>query len=177
MNVIMTEEQKQPRENEANPAVKLEEELKECKDKYLRLLAETENARKRMHKEKQEAIRFGVERLLAEVLTPMDNLENALKSAQGMSDEVKNWAKGFQMILSQFKDLLHQHGVTIFHSEGTHFDPHMHEAVEIEETDKQPDGTVIHEFVRGYKCGDRILRPARVKVAKAPSQDLQSMKE
>jgi molecular chaperone GrpE len=161
----MSEETEIPNEEPS----KLEEELKECKDKHLRLLAEMENMRKRMQKEKLDTIRFAIENALSEILTPVDNLENALSAAQGMSGEVKNWAKGFQMILSQFKDLLQQNGVTEFHSEGQFFDPHLHEAVEMEETDAQPEGTILHEFVKGYKCGNRTLRPARVKVAKAPS--------
>jgi molecular chaperone GrpE len=128
----------------------LEVELKECKDKYLRLLAENENARKRMQKDKQDSIRFAVENVLAEILGPIDNLENALGAAKNMAGEVKQWAAGFQMILSQFKDVLSQNGVNVFISEGDLFDPHLHEAVETEETDEVPEGTILREFVRGY---------------------------
>lgn len=177
----MTEEQEQqtpqpdssphPEEGQKAPMELLESELKECKDKYLRLLAEMENSRKRMQKEKQEAMRFAVENVISEFLAPLDNLENALGLASQMSEEMRNWAKGFQMILSQFKEVLQQHGVTTFTSMGTPFDPHKHEGVEIEETDKHPDGTVIQEYVRGYKAGDRTIRPARVKVAKTPKKE------
>lgn len=169
----MTEEEKK----EEHPAIKTtEEELKECRDKYLRLLAENENARKRMQKDKQESIRFAVENVLADILGPMDNLENALNAANNMSAEVKQWASGFQMILSHFKDVLSQNGVTVFKSEGTDFDPHLHEAVETEETNTVPEGTILREFVRGYKSGEHVLRPARVKVAKA-SQKKQEQEE
>lgn len=144
----------------------LEEELKEAKDKYLRQLAETENLKKRLQKEKQEATRFALENVIADFLQPMDNLENALKMAEKMSDEVRNWAFGFQMILGQFKEVLDGHGVTSFSSEGSSFDPHMHEAIETEETNDKPEGTILQEFVKGYRCGERIVRPARVKVAK-----------
>ena len=72
------------------------------------------------------------------------------------------------MILGQLKEALSGHGVTSFDSVGTSFDPHMHEAVEIEETADFPEGQVLQEFVKGYKSTQRILRPARVKVAKAP---------
>ena len=75
---------------------------------------------------------------------------------------------GFQMILSQFNEILHSYGVVPFHSEGTAFDPHCHEVMEIVETPDVPDGTIVSELAKGYKCGTRILRPARVKVAKAP---------
>jgi molecular chaperone GrpE len=167
----MTEEKDEP---EVNQIPTMENELKECKDKYLRLLAETENARKRLQKEKQESVRYAIDNILSEILDPVDNMENALKSTQNMSDEVKNWARGFQMILSQFKDVLAQNGVTEFHSKGETFDPHLHEAVETETTEEHPEGTILHEFVRGYKSGDRVLRPSRVKVAMPPSQNQSS---
>jgi molecular chaperone GrpE len=136
------------------------------KDKYLRLLAESENMRKRMQKEKQEMTRFAIENVLADVIMPMDNLDNALAAAGNMSPEIKNWAFGFQMILGQFKDVLEQHGVVSFKSEGEIFDPHKHEAVESEESSTTPAGTILQEYVKGYRCGDRIIRVARVKVAK-----------
>ncbi len=72
-----------------------EEELKEYKDKYLRLLAEIDNTRKRMQKEKQEMTRFAVENVIAEILGPIDNLENALQFTEQMSEEMRNWAQGF----------------------------------------------------------------------------------
>ena len=142
------------------------EEAVDYKDKYLRLLADVENARKRMQKEKQEMVRFGIENVLGEILSPMDSMENALKFADTMSGEVKNWAMGFQMILAQFKDVLSQNGVAPFVSEGQKFDAAKHEAVEMEETEAAAEGTILKEFVKGYSRGDRIIRPARVKVAK-----------
>lgn len=138
----------------------------EYKDKYLRLLADVENTRKRMQKEKVEATRFAVENVMSDILLPIDNLENALKFTDQMSDETRNWALGFQMILAQFKEALHEQGVVAFESVGTLFNPHLHEAVEMEATDAFPQGTILEEFMRGYKCGDRTVRPARVKVAK-----------
>ena len=142
------------------------EETIDYKDKYLRLLADVENTRKRMQKEKQDMVRFGIENILGEILGPMDNLENALKHADNLSGEVRNWALGFQMILAQFKDVLAQNGVSSFVSEGQRFDPAKHEAVEMEETDKVPEGMILKEFVKGYSRGDHVIRPARVRVAK-----------
>ena len=151
------------------------ESQEDYKDKYLRLLAESENMRKRMQKERQEMTRFAIENVLADVITPMDNLENALTAATNMSPEIKNWAYGFQMILGQFKDVLQEHGVTAFKSEGEFFNPHKHEAVESEESETAAPGTILQEYVKGYQCGDRIIRVARVKVAKekkpSPTQE------
>ena len=144
----------------------LQKELMDYKDKYLRLLADAENARKRLQKERQEIVRYATDSLLVDFLHPLDNFENALRFSQEMSDEVKNWAFGFQMILSQFKDVLSQNGVTSMESLGKQFNPHDHEAVEMIETKEKPPGTIIEECVKGYKMGDRTIRAARVKVAK-----------
>lgn len=146
----------------------LQREILDYKDKYLRLLADAENSRKRLQKEKQEIARYALEHLIVDILRPLDNLENALRFAQEMSDEVKNWAFGFQMISSQFKDILSQNGVTSFDSIGKPFNPHDHEAIEMIESTDHPAGMIIEEHVRGYKMGERTIRAARVKVAKTP---------
>ncbi len=148
----------------------MQKELIDYKDKYLRLLADAENSRKRLQKERQEITRYATESLVLDFLRPLDNLENALRFAQDMSDEVRNWAFGFQMILAQFKDILAQNGITSFESQGKPFDPHLHEAIEMVESTEEP-GTVIEECIRGYQMGDRIIRPARVKVAKEKAKE------
>lgn len=152
-------------EEKIEPAPAAEEDFKE---KYVRTLAEMENMRKRMQREKQEMAKFGIENSIAEFLPAIDNFENALRFAEQATGEVKSWAVGFQMILAQFKEVLHNHGISVFHSEGHLFNPEFHEAVEIIETDEHPDGTVLQEFTKGYKSHARVIRPARVKVAKLP---------
>jgi molecular chaperone GrpE len=147
-----------------------EEELNEYKNKYLRLLADQENSRKRLQKEKQETVRFAIENTVSEFLPMFDNFENALNFSQSSSKEVQQWACGFQMILSQFRDILHNYGIVAFHSEGNLFNPHFHEAMELVETEEHPDGTIIEEFAKGYKSGKRTIRPAKVKVAKSPQK-------
>lgn len=152
------------------PAPAPEEAAQEdWKDKYLRTLAEMENMRKRMQKEKQDIARFGMENVLSDFLPLIDNFENALRLAEKAGPEVKNWAIGFEMILSQYKEVLHSHGVIAFHAENTPFDPMLHEAVEVVWTQDHPDGMVLQEFAKGYKSGARVLRAARVKVAKHPA--------
>lgn len=150
----------------SSPEELLQKELQECKDKYVRLLADSENTRKRLQKEKLDMVRFSMENVISDFLTPMDNLENALHFAEQASEETANWAKGFQMILGQFKDVLSNNGITPFVSTGTFFDPHLHEAVEIETSDSSEDGLILQEYVKGYKSKDRVIRPARVKVIK-----------
>jgi len=143
-------------------------ELAECQEKYLRLLAESENSRKRMQKERQELTQYAVENVLSELLHPIDQFESALKFAEAMSDEVRNWAIGFEMILSQMRNVLSSHGVVAYEVIGKRFDPHWHDAIEMIETDEYEPGVVIEQSLRGYKVGDRPIRVARVKVSKAP---------
>lgn len=160
----MTEE---PIEEEKIPLSE-DKEVEEYKDKYLRLLAEVDNTRKRMQKERQEMTRFAVENVIAEILSPIDNLENALKCAQNMSGEVSTWGRGFLMILEQFKEVLSNHGITAFVSEGQQFDPHLHHAIESEESDSKEEGTILKEYVKGYRSRERTVRAAQVKVAVKP---------
>lgn len=174
----MTENKNEEAEGEQleeTPTVSVEElerndlrrQAEEYKDKYFRLLAESENARKRLQKEKQEHTQYALSGVIADFLEPIDQMEVALNHTEKMSDEVKHWAVGFKMILSQFKDVLSNNGVFHFESLGKTFDPHYHEAIEVLHTDNHPAGTIVEETRRGYKMGDRTIRPARVKVAKA----------
>ncbi len=149
----------------------LKKELGEYKDKYLRSIAEAENLRKRLHKERHDMTQLAIQSILTDFLNPLDHLENALAHMHSMSDEVKNWAIGFKMILNQFKDVLANNDVHPFKSVGMPFDPHNHEAVEMVETSDHPPGTVTEESLRGYKMGSKTIRPARVKVSKLPSSN------
>lgn len=177
--------QNEDQENAASPQpagkddmLQLQEQVAEFRDKYLRGLAESENLRKRLQKERQELVQYAVQGAIIDFLSPIDHLENALKFADQASPEVKHWAVGFQMILGQFKDALTNNGVVRFESIGEQFDPHIHEAVEMVTTNQYPSGTVIEESQCGYKMGDKTLRPARVKVAKnAPVESEESSTE
>ena len=146
--------------------IELRQSLKQEKDKYTRLLAEMENARKRMQKEKEEMMAFSRENIILDFLAPLEQLQQALGFADQSSDEVKNWAMGFKMVLTQFNDILSNNNVKEFHAEGESFDPHLHEALEVEQTNDFEEGTILQEFSKGYKCKDRVIRPAKVKVSK-----------
>ncbi|ANH78294.1 nucleotide exchange factor GrpE [Candidatus Chlamydia sanziniae] len=149
--------------------VTLKAELHEKNDKYLMALAESENARKRMQKERQELMQYAIENVLLDFLNPIESMEKALGFATQMSDDVKNWVTGFIMILNQFKQIFEEKGIIEYSSVGQKFNPFLHEAVETEETLEVPEGTVLEEFTKGYKIGERPLRVARVKVAKTPT--------
>lgn len=148
-----------------NQLDKVKAELAEYKDKYLRVLAEGENARKRLQKEKQEMIQYAVQNVIVDFLNPIDHMENALQFTEQMSDDVKHWAVGFQMILGQFKDVLTANGISPFISVGTPFDPHRHEAIETVVKEGTPPGVVVEEHLKGYLMADKVIRPARVKVS------------
>lgn len=150
--------------------LKAKEEAKEYKDKYLLLLAESENARKRLQKERQDIQRFAMRGILSELLFPLDQLDGALAYSEHASPEIKQWAFGFKMILNQFKEVLTQYHVHPFHAKGQHFNPELHEAIEVVETTEHPDGIIIEELRPGYRMGESTLRPAQVKVAKAPKK-------
>jgi molecular chaperone GrpE len=146
---------------------KLKQEAGDYKHKYLHLLADAENARKRLQKDRDEMTQYTIRGIISDFLNPIDHLENALKYTENASDEVKHWATGFKMILNQFKDVLANNGVKPFTALGKEFDPHLHDAVEMVESDEYPPGIVIEESTRGYAIGGKTLRPARVKVSKA----------
>jgi molecular chaperone GrpE len=167
----MTEDQKTAPEQEESIVQEMPQQEDNFKDKYLLLLADMENMRKRMTREKLESVKYSVDNIVCDFLIPLDNLENALKYTRNdhVSAELKNWAMGFEMILNQFKESLAQHGVTAFDSLGSKFDPLKHQALETIESDGEED-VILEECVKGYKREDRIIRPARVKVSKKINQ-------
>jgi molecular chaperone GrpE len=155
-----------------NDLEKLRRDANDFKHKYLHQLADSENARKRLLKDREEIVQYSIRNILADFLDPIDHLENALKYTDEAPDEVKHWAIGFKMILSQFKDVLSNNGVKPIVSVGKEFDPHFHEAIEMVSTSQHPPGTVVQESMRGYTIGGKPLRPARVTVAKAPEEKI-----
>jgi len=145
-----------------------DKEIAELKDKYLRALADTDNIRKRMRQQSEDAIRVQRENLLRDLLPITDNLERAVEAARGGGNG-KPIVEGVEMVLRSLLDFLRSNGVSPRESVGRPFDPQFHEAVDHVESGEHPPNTVISEFHRGYQVGERVLRPARVAVAKAPS--------
>ena len=146
-----------------------DKEIAELKDKHLRALAETDNIRKRMRQQSEETVRLQRESLLRDLLPITDNLERAVEAARGGGNG-KPIVEGVEMVLRSLLDFLRNHGVVPRESIGQPFDPQFHEAVDHVESTDYPPNTVVSEFHRGYQAGERMLRPARVSVAKAPSR-------
>ena len=137
-------------------------------DKLLRLQAEFENYRKRVERERGELYQHGRDDVLLQFLPVVDNFERALSSLETSEGDAEALRHGVELIHKQFKDALSKFGLEAVEAVGQAFDPHVHEAVTTEVTDKHKENTVIQEFQRGYKIGDRLLRPAKVKVASSP---------
>lgn len=143
-----------------------EKEIAELKDKYLRTLADSENARKRIRQQSEESVRLQRENLLRDLLPIVDNLERAVAAAQGGGNG-KAIVEGVEMVLASMMDFLKMQGVIPEESVGRPFDPSRHEAIDHVLSDTHPPNTVVQESHRGYRVGERVLRPARVVVAKA----------
>jgi molecular chaperone GrpE len=139
-------------------------------DKLLRGQAEFENFRRRTERERAELYQHGREDVLLEFLPVVDNFERALSSLETSEGDAEALRHGVELIHKQFKDALSKLGLEPVEAVGQTFDPHVHEAVTTEATDKHKENTVIQEFQRGYKIGDRLLRPAKVKVASSPEK-------
>lgn len=140
---------------------RLRREIADLRDRSMRTLADFDNFRKRSDRERQEAGRYAAIEPLRDFLEVADNLERAL-SAGGSAEDLK---MGVGMILRQIQDLLRRHGVREVSAAGATFDPAVHEAVSREESSAVELPTVVAELQRGYFLHDRLLRPARVKVA------------
>jgi len=105
-----------------------------------------------------------------ELLPVLDNFERALMSLETSGDDAEALHQGVALIHKQLKDAVTKMGLQPVESVGKSFDPNVHEAITVEPTDEHEENTIIEEFQRGYKLGDRLLRPARVKVAGAPER-------
>lgn len=147
---------------------RLESELYETKERYLGLLADQDNIRKRLQKEKYDSIQLALDAIVSDLLDPIDHFRTALDFAKNLPEgETKRWLVGLEMIWTRFQEVLASHDIHPFTSVGTMFNPVFHEAVELLESNEVAPGIVIRELQKGYKSGDRVLRHARVAVAEA----------
>lgn len=142
--------------------VKAEEQVKEAQDKWLRQLAEFENFRKRTNQEKQGMYNNGVRDTIEKFLPVVDNFERAVAATE---DKESSTYKGIEMILKQMLDVMKAIGVEEIPAEGELFDPNVHAAVMHIEDESCDDNVVVEVFQKGYKHGDKVIRPAMVKVA------------
>jgi molecular chaperone GrpE len=139
-------------------------------ERLLRTTADFDNFKKRAAREKQDAIKYANENLLQKLIPVLDNFDMAMSAANSTSEESQQSLQtGVSMILQQLKSAVQEAGLEEIDAAGKVFDPNLHEAVSQKETDEAPDGSVYQQLRKGYKLKDRLLRPATVIVAKAPS--------
>lgn len=139
---------------------KLEKELAETKDQYQRMLAEYANYKRRTEQEKQQIGAFTKAELLGGLLTSLDNMEKAVAAPAG-----EEYKAGVDLVMRQFMEALHKLGLEEIPASGAPFDPNVHHAVMREDADGVEADTVTEVYQKGYTVGDRVLRPAMVKVA------------
>ncbi len=140
-------------------------ELEKFRDLALRASADLDNYRKRMSKEREEAIKFANSSFLERLIPILDNFEFGLEAARSASSPV-SILEGMKMVQKQIQDFLSSAGIEMIDATGQHFDPQLHEAISQEESKQVPDGIVIRQLRRGYKLRDRLIRPANVVVSK-----------
>ena len=147
-----------------------EKEAAENYDKYVRAVAELENVKKRAAREKLEAIKYGNERLLKDILPMVDSLDCALKQSDA-SDDFEAFRKGLKLTQDQLLGCLVKHGVERVDCVDKTFDPNVHEALFQIDSDVHSDNQIVDELEKGYLLNGRLLRPARVSVCKKAKQD------
>jgi molecular chaperone GrpE len=151
------------------PAVVEADEVQRQRDDYydrlLRKTAEFDNYRKRVERDRQSMAEAVAADVVRDLLPLVDDLERALKADTG-AEGAEAYRRGVELIHRQLLEVLRKRGVRAIEALGTDFDPHVHQAIAHEPADGRRDGEVIEEFGRGYMLGDRMIRPAIVKVAK-----------
>lgn len=153
---------------------KVKEDLKKCqeeKQEYLngwqRAKADFINYKKRAEESKKELSQYAAGNIISEIIPIIDNFEQAFKNKEVWESVDKNWRTGIEMIYSQLKDVLKNNNVEEIECLGKEFDPKIHESVEMVEVDDKKDNDKIIEVIqKGYKMGDKIIRPPNVKVGK-----------
>lgn len=162
-------------EAEAKSWEALETEIGELKDRLLRAVAETENVRRRAERERSEALQYAASRFAKDILSVADNLRRALTTLEGadrttLPEPVQNLLTGVELTERELLSIFSRHGIKPFDPIGQRFDPHQHEVMfEIPGTE-QPNGTVLQVIETGYMIGERLLRPARVGIAKGEAR-------
>lgn len=141
-----------------------EQKVEENRDKAIRAMAELENVRRRADQDVMKAHRYGLEKILSSLIPVVDSLEQALQLADKESQQ--SMAEGLQLTLKLFLDVLQKHDVEQINPQGDVFDPQEHEAMSMQDAPDALPNSVLMVFQKGYKLNDRIIRPARVIVAK-----------
>ena len=148
---------------------RLQKEIAEANDRLLRLQADFDNFRKRAQRERMEALQYGPQNLVKDLLSVVDNLERAIDHAQkSEGGDLQSFLQGVELVKREFLGVLGNHGVAEIEASGKLFDPALHEAMaQVPVADTEPN-TIVDVLQKGYQLRDRLVRASRVVVAKAP---------
>jgi molecular chaperone GrpE len=153
-------------ENTSESSNKLKEEYDKLNQQYVRLAADFDNYRKRQAQERENLIKFGTETALKSLIEVLDNFERGQKALENV-DDVEKVKESFNLVHKQVCEALTKLGLEEIKAIGEEFNPNFHEAVMQTPTSEHPEHTVITELQKGYKLGDKVLRPTLVNVATA----------
>ena len=158
---------------EKNMVAALEEarnKLQETEEKLLRLAAEFDNTKKRLEREREISLKYAEENILKELLPGIDNIERAMEQGRE-ANNIESLLEGVELTRKGLLATLEKYGVKAIESNGQPFDPNIHEALAMEETDEIEPNLVLREYLKGYFFKERLLRPAKVIVSKSPESD------
>jgi molecular chaperone GrpE len=169
------EEVQEELEQKAEPSLEdevaqLKEQLKQEQDKYLRVHADFENIKKRLEKEKYQAIDYASEKFAKDLLSPIDTLEMALAAEEASKDLapeelLEKLKQGVELTIKNFYTAFEKHDISVIETQGE-FDPNLHDAVMQVESDEHEEGEIVQQLQKGYKYKERLLRPAMVSICK-----------
>nr|AGF93039.1 GrpE nucleotide exchange factor [uncultured organism] len=154
------EQEKQEERTEEQEREELKEEVEELEESLKKVMADFDNYRKRMMREKKNIIERATEDLMKDLIEVLDDFERAMENEDEMD------SKGVEMIYDKFKKVLKENGLEEIDCEGKNFDPNYHECLMSVEDEDHEEDEIIEEFQKGYKLNDKVIRPSKVKVAK-----------
>lgn len=142
----------------------LKSELEKVNNQYIRLAADFDNYRKRQQQEREALLKYGAEETLKKMIEALDNIDRAKKSVENV-DDANTVKDSYNIVFKQIYDVLEKIGLEVIDTKDKEFDPNWHEAVMQTPTSEYPENTIIAELQKGYKLGDKVLRPSLVNVA------------
>ena len=169
-NSVLQDEQQDSKEPDSDDTEcidaisSLKDEIEKINNQYIRLAADFDNYRKRQAQEREALLKYGAEETLKKMIEALDNIDRAKTSVENV-DDVNTVKESYNLVFKQIYDVLSKMGLEVIDTEGKEFDPNFHEAVMQTPTSEYPENTIIAEMQKGYKRGDKVLRPSLVNVA------------
>lgn len=161
------EEEIQEVKEEVEEKNEWQEKYETLNNQYIRLAADFDNFRKRQEAERESLLKYGAESTVKKLIEVLDNFDRGIKAIETVED-CEKVKECYNLAYKNFNDVLSKIGLEVIKADGEEFDPNLHEAVMQTPTDEKPENIIIAELQKGYKLGDKVLRPTLVNVATAP---------